>query len=130
MHTQFSKMFRRPLFFGLRSLVLVAVACATLAHSPLAQQSAPPGQELKPILEYISTAWDTLTRSVTDCQSLADPKLKEAAVLYLPAGMAEPSGVGKLSSECNVRVEHLPVGIHRLGEVETNKIQPQGLLYL
>ncbi len=130
MHTQFSKMFRRPLFFGLRSLVIVTTACATLTHSPLAQQSPPQGQELKPILEYISTAWDTLTRSVTDCQSLVDPKLKEAAVLYLPAGMPEPSAVRKLSSECNVRIEHLPVGIHRLGEVDTSKIQPQGLLYL
>ena len=123
-------MFRRPLFFGLRSVVVVTVACVTLTHSPLAQQSPPQGQELKPILEYISTAWDTLTRSVTDCQSLVDPKLKEAAVLYLPAGMPEPSAVRKLSSECNVRIEHLPVEIHRLGEVDTSKIQPQGLLYL
>src|SRR5216684_2921126 len=130
MHTQFSRMFRRLLFFGLRSLVLVTVACVTLTHSPLAQQSPPQGQELKPILEYISTAWDTLTRSVTDCQSLVDPKLKEAAVLYLPAGMSEPSAVRKLSSECNVQIEHLPVEIHRLGEVDTSKIQPQGLLYL
>src|SRR5258708_30347061 len=99
MHTQFSKMFRRPLFFGLRSVVVVTVACVTLTHSPLAQQSPPQGQELKPILEYISTAWDTLTRSVTDCQSLVDPKLKEAAVLYLPAGTPGPRAVPKPPSQ-------------------------------
>src|SRR5258708_39449092 len=107
MHTQFSKMFRRPLFFGLRSLVIVTTACATLTQSPLAQQSPPQGQELKPILEYISTAWDTLTRSVTDCQSLVDPKLKESAVLYLPAGMPETAAVRKLSDAVNWRVAHM-----------------------
>src|SRR5260370_37108095 len=107
MHTQFSKMFRRPLFFGLRSLVLVTVTCATLTHSPLAQQSPLPGQELKPILGYISTAWDTLTRSVTDCQSLVDPKLKEAAVLYLPSGIAGPTPVRKLLSQVNGGMRHI-----------------------
>ena len=98
---------------------------------PAAAQSTPAQQqELKPILDYISTAWDRLTRSITDCQSLVDPKMKVAAVLYLPAGMAEPAAVRQLSRECNVRIEHLPSEIHRLGEVDTGKIQPQGLLYL
>ncbi len=130
---QVSKMFRQSIFraFVLRSLVLVTLACGMLMQLPAAVQSTPAQrQELKPILDYISTAWDTLTRSITDCQSLVDPKMKAAAVLYLPAGMAEPAAVRKLSRECNVRIEHLPVEIHRLGEVDTSKIQPQGLLYL
>ena len=67
---------------------------------------------------------------MTDCESLVDPKMKVAPVLYLPAGMPEPEPVRKLSRNCNVRVEHLPVEIHRLGEVDTSKIQPPGLLYL
>ena len=67
---------------------------------------------------------------MTDCQSLVDPKMKVAPVLYLPAGMAVPAAVQKLSSDCNVRIEHLPFEIHRLGEVDTAKIQPHGLLYL
>jgi alpha,alpha-trehalase len=126
-------MFRRSVFRAivLRSLVLVTLACGMLMQLPAAVQTTPAQrQELKPILDYISTAWDTLTRSITDCQSLVDPKMKAAAVLYLPAGMAEPAAVRKLSRECNVRIEHLPVEIHRLGEVDTSKIQPQGLLYL
>src|SRR5271170_6857097 len=127
MHTHVSKIFRQFWAFSWRLLVLVTVAGGTLAPA----QSAPPqGQELKPILDYISTGWDTLTRSITDCKSLVDPKLKAAAVLYLPAGMAEPAEVRKLAGECNVRIEHLPVEIHRLGEVDTSKIEPQGLLYL
>jgi alpha,alpha-trehalase len=130
---QVSKMFRRSVFqaFVLRLLVLVSVASGMLKPLPAAAQSTPAQQqELKPILDYISTAWDRLTRSITDCQSLVDPKMKVAAVLYLPAGMAEPAAVRQLSRECNVRIEHLPSEIHRLGEVDTGKIQPQGLLYL
>jgi alpha,alpha-trehalase len=111
--------------------VLFAAACWALTLTPVAGQSGPPqGQELKPILDYISTAWDTLTRSMTECQSFVDPKIKAAPVLYLPAGMAVPAAVQKLVSDCKVQIEHLPVEIHRLGEVDTSKIQPQGLLYL
>src|SRR5258707_5581020 len=40
------------------------------------------------------------------------------------------SALEKLSTRCNVRVEHLPLEIHRLGEIDTSKIQPHGLLYL
>jgi alpha,alpha-trehalase len=131
MPTRVLKMFLRPLRFAPAWLLLIAVAFGSLTQIPVAGQStAPQGQGLKPILEYISTAWDTLTRSMTDCQSLVDPKMKVAPVLYLPAGMAEPAAVQKLSRDCNVRIEHLPVEIHRLGEVDTSKIQPHGLLYL
>jgi alpha,alpha-trehalase len=122
----------RPRFLVLlRALVLLTVVCGVLSQGhAIAQSAAPQGRGLEPVLSYISNAWDTLTRSVTDCQSIVDPKMKEAPVLYLPAGMAEPDSVKKLSSECKVRVEHLPVEIHHLGEVDTTKIQPQGLLYL
>jgi alpha,alpha-trehalase len=113
------------------SLVLVLMAgCGFAQSSGAGQSTAAQRQELKPILDYISTAWDMLTRSMADCQSVVDPKIKVAAVLYLPAGMPEPAAVRTLAAECNVRVEHLPVEIHRLGEVDTSKIQPQGLLYL
>jgi len=134
MPTRAWKMFcRLELFFRvfIRRSLPIAVACVALALTPASGQSnASQGQELRPILDYISTAWDTLTRSMTDCRSLVDPKIKAAPVLYLPAGMAAPAAVQKLSSECNVRVEHLPVEIHRLGEVDAEKIEPHGLLYL
>ncbi len=92
--------------------------------------TAPADQGLKPILNYISSAWDTLTRSMTDCTSVVDPKIKVPPVLYLPKEVAEPAAVQKLAADCNVRVEHLPIEIHRLGEIDTGKIQPHGLLYL
>src|SRR5271165_144781 len=131
MNTRASKMFRRWWAFVLRSVIFVTVACGILSQtSAVGQSTSPQGQELKPILDYIATAWDKLTRSMTDCQSLVDPKMKVALVLYLPAGMAEPQALQKLSSDCKVKVEHLPVEIHRLGDVDTSKIQPHGLLYL
>ena len=67
---------------------------------------------------------------MTDCASVVDPKIKVAPVLYLPKDFAEPAAVQKLAADCNVRVEHLPLEIQRLGEIDTAKIQPHGLLYL
>jgi alpha,alpha-trehalase len=116
----------------IRAVVLAAL-CGMFASNALAAQPAAPatqGSGLKPILDYISSGWDTLTRSMTDCQSLVDPKIKVAPVLYLPAGFATPPAVQKLTADCNVRVEHLPIEIHHLGEIDTSKIQPHGLLYL
>jgi alpha,alpha-trehalase len=111
--------------------VVVTVLCGLLASSaPAAVPVAPDPSGLKPILDYISSAWDTLTRSMTECQSVVDPKIKVAPVLYLPAGLAEPAAVEKLTANCNVQVEHLPSPIHHLGEIDTSKIQPHGLLYL
>ncbi len=118
-----------------RSSLTVIIRCifslALLSTVAGAQAvAAPPGQGLKPILNYISSAWDTLTRSMTDCASVVDPKIKVAPVLYLPKEFAEPAAVQKLAADCNVRIEHLPVDIQRLGEIDTAKIQPHGLLYL
>ena len=124
-------MFRRLLPHGLPWFLVLAVLHVVFAQPPAAGQSTSHDpQGLKPILEYISTGWDTLTRSMTDCRSVIDPKMTVAPVLYLPADMAEPAAVQKLSRDCKVQVEHLPVEIHRLGEVDTSKIQPHGLLYL
>jgi alpha,alpha-trehalase len=113
------------------ALVLLILA-ASVGVLPAHAEQPVPKQELglKPILDYIASGWDTLTRSMTDCQSLVDPKIKVAPVLYLPAGFAEPAAVQKLATDCQVRVEHLTAEIHRLGEIDTSKIQPHGLLYL
>jgi hypothetical protein len=108
-------------------LVFCTFAIAQAAPAPA---SVPTGEGLKPILSYISSAWDTLTRSMTECVSVVDPKIKVAPVIYLPAEVAEPAAVHKLAADCNVRIEHLPAAIHRLGEIDTGKIQPHGLLYL
>jgi len=111
-----------------RGLVAAAILNGALSGNAFGQ--SPDRQGLQPILGYISSGWDTLTRSMTECKSVVDPKIKVSPVLYLPAGFAEPAAVQKLAADCNVRVEHLPSEIHRLGEIDTSKIQPHGLLYL
>jgi alpha,alpha-trehalase len=109
-------------------LVLI-VASATPAHAQ-AQAAPKIGPGLAPIQQYISGAWDTLTRSMTDCASIVDPKIKAAPVLYLPADFPVPAAVEKLHADCNVQVEHLPIVLHHLGEIDTTKFHPHGLLYL
>jgi alpha,alpha-trehalase len=122
----------RPRFyFAAQVGLIIALASLTPGQETQTAQRTQSGvQGLAPILSYISASWDTLTRSMTECQSVVDPKVSEAAVVYLPAGMAEPAAVRKLSSDCKVEIRHLPLEIHRLGEIDTNKLQPPGLLYL
>jgi alpha,alpha-trehalase len=128
MHTYSCRKSRRSLSHYL--CIVFAIAALGCAAHAQAVSSAPDSGKLKPILDYISTAWDTLTRSMTECQSVGDPKVATAPVLYLPAGFAEPAAVQALTGNCKVRVEHLPIEIHRLGGVDTAKINPHGLLYL
>jgi alpha,alpha-trehalase len=111
-------------------LFVLALFIVSLVPTRSLAQTPADGNGLKPILDYISSGWDTLTRSMTDCQSVADPKIAAPSVLYLPAGFQEPEAVKGLSGSCNVRVDHLPMQIHRLGEIDTSNFNPPGLLYL
>jgi alpha,alpha-trehalase len=89
----------------------------------------PDDQKLAAILEYISSAWNVLTRSTTTCPAVSDPKLAGPALLYLPADFAIPTAVHRPLSECNVRVASLPLVIRGSGEVLSG-IHPPGLLFL
>ena len=111
-------------------VVLAFLPSVSVAQVPTPKSGTTDGQGLKPILSYIDTAWDTLTRSMNDCVTLVDPKIKVSPVLYLPAEVPESPSLKKLATDCNIRVEHLPIQIHHLGEIDTQKIQPHGLLYL
>src|SRR5262245_15266007 len=87
-------------------------------------------ESIASVKNYIHDAWQTLTRSMTDCRSLADPKLKQQPVLYVPADSQVPSPVQQLETTCNIRVQQLPKSIAHLGDLSPNEIQNQGLLYL
>src|SRR5256714_247243 len=128
---------RRGLFQALFRLskgpICTAAALILLATTPKAtqsQQSAPDTRGLDPILTYISSGWDTLTRSMSDCKSVVDPKLAAASVLYLPAGFDVPASVQQLQKQCGVQVKNLPKVIHHLGEMDSGQVEPEGLLYL
>jgi alpha,alpha-trehalase len=113
-------------------LSLLRIFLLILLASPhaLAQEQRTAVAGLASIRQYISAGWDNLTRSMTDCDSVADPKMKDHPVIYLPAGFAAPPAVEKLHAACNVDIEHLSKPLHQLGEIDTNAIHPHGLLYL
>ena len=112
------------------------VLTALFAPSSLTAQAPPNSQlpasapGLAPIEQYIANAWDTLTRSMTDCVSVVDPKIQVTPVLYLPADFPTPPSVERLHHDCNVQIERLPKVLHQLGEIDTSKLHPHGLLYL
>jgi alpha,alpha-trehalase len=99
--------------------------------TPFAHEPQPAGDNngLKPILTYISSGWDTLTRSMTTCDTVVDPKLVEASVLYLPARFPLPEALRDVQKRCKVQVRELPVAITGPGQVTSNTTPP-GLLYV
>ena len=114
-------------FFPL--LLCIALSLASTRSYADEQKNSAPEPGLAPILKYISTGWDTLTRSMTDCQTVVDPKLTEASVLYLPADFTAPPTVQELQKRCKVHVEPLPAVITTPGQIDPSKMPP-GLLYL
>jgi alpha,alpha-trehalase len=109
---------------------IISVVLGCVARTAKAQSASARDQGLTPIREYIATGWDSLTRSLTECKTIVDPKLAAAAVLYLPADFEAPVAVQQLQKQCNVQAQRLPMVIHKLGEINPGKIDPAGLLYL
>jgi alpha,alpha-trehalase len=112
---------------------LLAVLFSFICSLALAQAVAPAKVStpagLNPIRTYIANGWDVLTRSMTRCDSIVDPKVATKAVLYLPADFPATPAVQKLQSDCKVEVQHLPP-IHQPGQTDVRSINPPGLLYL
>jgi alpha,alpha-trehalase len=114
-------------------LQLLCLPCAIAQQQETAQPpapSAPPAQADVTVEQYIRNGWAPLTRSMTDCATVHDPKLAGASVVYLPHGYAIPSAVAALRSKCNVRVEHLPHAIAKEGDLMPSELKTPGLLYL
>ncbi|HLI35233.1 MAG TPA: trehalase family glycosidase [Terriglobia bacterium] len=121
---------RRLFVLGLFGLLIACVLppAGAPCFGAEAGQSANP--KLAGILTYISNGWSALTRSMDECKTLYDPKSSSQSVLYFPEDFPIPTSVEKLERSCPVRVQRLPVVIHRLGQIDPRKIQPAGLLYL
>ena len=85
-------------------------------------------------LNFIHSAWDTLTRSVTDCNSFTDVKVENPSaatpVLYLPADLPAPPQAKALEQNCHVRLISLPRRIEKIGDVRPEELHTPGLLYL
>jgi alpha,alpha-trehalase len=135
MHTptaRSAKLLARSFQTSKRALLSVLLLSAMVAFAPSSAHpdGAPDAQGLAPILTYISTGWDTLTRSMNECKSVGDTKLAATSVMYLPADYPEPAALKELQKQCKFEVRPLPVVIHHPGEVDANNLNPPGLLYL
>jgi alpha,alpha-trehalase len=109
------------------SFLFAAVFFLVLGRGAVAQAISP---DPDATLRYIRATWDSLTRSMTDCHSLVDPKVTAAPVLYLPFGFAKPQEVAAVEQECHVRVLSLPRPIEKIGDIQPQELPTEGLLYL
>jgi len=126
------KLIRLPFFLAALLLMVAAPGLGGQVQEVAAPDAAA-------TLNYIHAAWDTLTRSATDCNSLTDVKVEggaadggasAAALLYLPADMPTSPKLNALAQSCHVRVLLLPRKIEKLGDVRPEELKAPGLLYL
>jgi len=122
----------RSIYLPLPRAIFCSVFLSALVSSTaLAQQTGGDSNSgLAPIRSYISSGWDTLSRSLSDCATFSDTKLTTAPQLYLPSGFPIPDAVKQLETHCNVQVRNLPASADRLGKPGVETLDPPGLLYL
>lgn len=82
------------------------------------------------LLQYISSGWDSLTRSLNSCKTFEDTKTEGERILYFPADLPIPPELRELQDRCAIRLEHLPRKITNIGAGNLPSNQPEGLLYL
>src|SRR3954453_15033399 len=104
-------------------LITIAIVFANAARS---ETSRPDSSENAKILAYIDASWKTLSRSMTECKSLIDPKVTTPPILYLPAGMSVPPAVASVQKQCKIEVRNLPRKITHIGEIRVAEIPDQG----
>jgi alpha,alpha-trehalase len=109
---------------------LLFLAAAAIANSSAQAQDAGAAPNPDATLRYIHGAWDTLTRSMTDCHTLTDSKITAIPVLYLPAELPAPPEVAGLEQKCQVKVVAMPRRIEKLGDMRSEQLPAAGLLYL
>ena len=115
---------------AVRLPALLVLASTLLAGNAAPQTAAPNSAAKAKILAYIHTNWDTLSRSMTSCKSVVDPKVTTAPILYLPAGMSTPASVAAMQLQCKLDVRTLPRKIFHMGDVTVADVPDEGLLYL
>jgi alpha,alpha-trehalase len=116
-------------WFGTPFSILVALFLLGVGPANPAEQ-VDSRQGVSATLRYISQAWNVLTRSMTECKTVYDPKAPSESTVYLPADFPVPLQVTKLEASCPVHVRDLPEVIHGLGQSKAGQIHPPGLLYL
>jgi len=79
---------------------------------------------------YIDKAWETLSRSMTNCETIVDKRAPQHSLLYLPVDYPEPEPVTELGPRCKIDVRRLPKRIDAPGTLDPTTLPRQGVLYL
>ncbi len=112
----------------MRTIGIIALLLLQFAGRQVWAQAQPSPEPT--IDAYIHHGWDTLSRSMSECQSLIDPKVTTPPLLYLPFGAPTPPELLRLRTQCKIQILHLPHRIQHLGDVKESEIPKPGLLYL
>ena len=111
-------------------LLVFAFAAITFTSAQEASTGGNASPNPEATLTYIHSAWDTLTRSMTDCHSLVDIKVTANPILYMPADVPAPPEVAELEQKCQVEIKRIPRRIEKLADVRPEELPRPGLLYL
>src|SRR6202522_2810780 len=104
---------------------------ASYTYSASPTQTVPRhSPRLNNVLEYVSSGWDRLTRSLEKCKTYEDQKTDDEPYLYFPAEFQTLPGFTALAESCRLRIARLPEIITSPDDVNLGKIHPQRLLYL
>lgn len=114
----------------LTKFFLFLVSCLFMQNAVANEVNPPKKNDPNFILFYIANSWKSLQRSMDDCNTFNDSKTHLPAVLYLPKEMSLPDSVRQLKQNCSLTIKKLPKIIKKFGELDGDKIQPPGLLYL
>ncbi len=101
---------------SLRAVLIPAVMLSAILGDVQAAPQAtadPETEKPKPILNYISGGWDTLTRSMTICSTVVDTKLAAVSVLYVPADFKVPDALREMEKSCGLEIRELPQVIQK-----------------
>jgi alpha,alpha-trehalase len=121
---------KSPIIKSISLYLILAVSLAVVPTRLTRAASTKTATGVQQILQYISSGWSTLTRSMTECQTYTDPKSSAKSALYLPADFPLPTQMKTVKSQCRIQINNLPAAIKKLGDIDVNAIKPQGLLYL
>src|SRR5215468_4960502 len=116
-------------------LWLVILDLIVSLHGVPAQAALPAPETATPnayqeLVLYIHNAWHSLTRSMSDCSSLNDPKLKTQPVLYAPFDFQVPADDLRRIQTCKITLQKLPKPITHMGELKPQDVPRHGLLFL
>jgi len=102
-----------------------------LLTASVAAQTAAPAKGIDDVLNYISNAWTTLSRSQDNCKTVYDERKRDTKqYVYFPTDQPLPPAAADLEKRCGITAQQLPKAVTAPGQVDADHFAPHGLLYL